>query len=274
MSDHEKTGITRRQLLVTAAASGVTIAGAAWGVSQISGGATRAQYEAELAKWRALVTLYEQLEKVGIDAIIATGMNIVRGALTALKAGVRLLRDALSAIEAALRNFQAALDALKSAANGVTVMLDDLGQKFRLAESFVVGALGVALPLAESILSFFNSLVEKIPFGIGAEVRRAVNGLVDLVRAIPNAIQMFTTQLLAPLRDLFFPPTGKSSVNTNLLDPLAQNLLAPLKKFLDDVDTLLTSWEKDFAAPIQTALDARQKIRAQITAFKQENGIV
>ncbi len=271
--EHES-GITRRQLLVTAVASGATFAAGAWGATQVAGLTTRAQHEVELAKLRALIALYEQLEKVGIDAILTTGMNIVRVPLDALKVGVRLLRDAVTAIETALKNFQATLAALKSAANGATTALDDLAQSFRDAESFVSGALGTVKPLADTILNFFNALLDKIPFGIGAEIRRAINALVDLIRAIPAAIQTLTTQLLTPLRDLFFPATGKAAVQTNLFDPISQTLLDPLKKMLTDVETLLSKWDNDFTSPIQNALAERQKIRAQIAEFKRQNGLV
>ncbi|MBI3537175.1 MAG: hypothetical protein HY070_06430, partial [Chloroflexi bacterium] len=131
-------GITRRQLIV----GGVSFA-AGWGTAQVTQLPLNAQQQIELAKLRALVALYEQLEKVGVDAIIQTGMNIVRGALETVKGGVRLMRDGITAIETALKNFQAALDALKAAANIAGAVLDDLLQKFRLAEGFVVGALGV-----------------------------------------------------------------------------------------------------------------------------------
>ncbi len=134
--------------------------------------------------------------------------------------------------------------------------------------------LGTALPLAEAIVSFFNSLVQKIPFGIGDEIRRAINALIDLVRAIPTTVDALLNQLLKPLRDMFFPGTGDPVVKLNLFDPITQNLLTPLKKFLTDVENLIDRWEKDFAKPVQDALDQRAKVRKQIAALRKDIGLV
>ena len=92
----ETTALTRRQLITTAAAGGAAIVVAGLGGAAVGSAMTTAQYEIELTKLRALVALYEQLEKVGIDAVIQTGMNVVRGALDALKGGVSLLRSGVT----------------------------------------------------------------------------------------------------------------------------------------------------------------------------------
>ncbi len=271
--DEEQKVLTRRQLLKTAAAGGAVIAVGALGGAVVGNTMTTAQYELELTKLRALVALYEQLERVGLDAIISTGMNIVRGALDAVKGGVSLLRDGATAAENALKNFQALLATLGGAANAVSQTLDDLSTKFHAAEGVVVAVLGTALPLADSITGFFNALLDKIPFGIGDDIHRAVNALIDLIRAIPNVIDAVTNRLLKPLRDAFFPASGDPSIQSNLIDPITRNVLEPLKKTLDDIDNLANHWEADLTTPIQTALTERQKIREQIADYKRQNGI-
>lgn len=266
-------GVTRRQLITTAAVGGAAlVAGAVGGTALAT--VARAETELELVKLRALVGLYEQLEKVGIDAIIAAGMSIVRGALDAVKTGVRLARDGVTGVETALKNFQAMLDSLRGAADLATRGLTELSQKFKAAESLVVAMLGTALPLAEAIANFFNELVKKIPFGVGAEISRAINSLIELIRAIPATVDAMLNQLLKPLRDLFFPATGNALVKTNLFDPLINNLLTPLKGFLTDVETLIDKWEKEFTKPVQNALDARAKVRKQIVALRHDSGLV
>ncbi len=266
-------GVTRRQLMTTAVVGGAAlIAGAVGGTAATT--AALAEKELELAKLRALVGLYENLEKVGIDAIIATGMNVLRGAFETVKTGVRLAREGITAAETALKNFQAMLDSLQSAVDLATRALTELARKLQAAESFVVTILGTALPLAEAIANFFNELIKKIPFGVGAEISRAISALIDLIRAVPATLDTLLTQLLKPLRDMFFPASGTATVRTNLFDPIINNLLTPLKKFLTDVETLLDKWEKEFTAPVQKALDERAQIRKQIVALRNDIGLV
>jgi len=266
-------GITRRQLITTVAIGGAALAAGAVGGAALGNTGTLARAESELQKLRALVGLYEQLEKVGIDSIIASGMNIVRGALDAVKTGVRLARDGVTAAETALKNFQAILDGLRGLTDAATTVLNDLAKKFQAAEALVVAMLGAARPLAESIVAFFDAILGKIPLGIGDDIRRTVNAIVDLIRAIPITQDTVSNQLLKPMQTLFFPATGNAAVKSNLVDPLTQNLLTPLKKFLTDVDTLLERWDKDFAAPVQAALDQRAGVRKKITMLRDDIGL-
>ena len=69
-AEERSTVLTRRQLLTTAAGGGAALAVSALGGAAIGSVLTRAEYEIELTKLRALVALYEQLERVGLDAIL------------------------------------------------------------------------------------------------------------------------------------------------------------------------------------------------------------
>lgn len=267
MTTETKPTLSRRRLLIGAGAGGAVLAAGACGAV---GFAARAQYEAELAKLRTLVGLYQQLEKVGLDGVIASGMGVVRAALDAVKTGVRLLRDGVTAVETAIKNFQGALDILKTAANNASQVLTEVIQKTRAVEGPIIAVLGTALPLAESISGFFRSLIGKIPLGVGDDINKAISTLIDLIRSIPTTVDTISSKLLAPLRDMFFPTAGDSMAKTRLFDPITQNLLEPLKSFLTDIESLIDKWEKDFSAPVQKALDERAQIRQKIVAYLEE----
>lgn len=268
---NQTSSMSRRKLIVGAAAGGVVLVGGAAGALNLT--ANRAQLEAQIAKLQGLIKLYEALDKVGIDGIVASGMSVVRTALDVVKAGVRLMRDGITAVEAAIKNFQGALDTLKTAANNVSQLLTDVAQKMSAAEGPIVAVLGTAVPLAESIAGFFRSLLSKIPF-VGNDINRAVDALVAFIRSIPNALTTISSQLLAPLRDMFFPITGDSMAKTRLFDPIVQNVLEPLKNFLTDVENMIDKWENGFSKPVQDALDQRQQVRKQIVAYRKDIGMV
>ena len=267
---NQTSGMSRRKLIVGAAAGGVLLVGGAAGAMNLT--ANRAQLEAHIAKLQGLIKLYEQLDKVGIEGIVGSGMALVRTALDVVKAGVRLMRDGITAVEAAIKNFQSALDTLKNAANNISQLLNDVTQKLRIAEGAVVGVLGTAIPLAESIAGFFRSLISKIPF-VGADINRAVDTLVEFIRAVPTALTMISSQLLAPLRDMFFPLAGDSMAKTRLFDPIIQNVLEPLKKFLTDIENMIDKWENGFSKPVQDAINQRESIRKQIVAYRNDIGM-
>jgi hypothetical protein len=234
---------------------------------------TQADYELELAKLRALVSMYEQLDNTGSDQTMASALNILRGALGAVQSGARLVRDGMTTAENALRALERMLDTLRTQTSHATQGLADLMQLFRTAESVVVAVLGSTLPLTDSVRNFFGTLVDKLPLGIGENIKRALDSLANLIRAIPTTVDTVTGQLLKPLADNFFPATGTAPVKTAVIDPITNNLLEPLKKTLDSLEALATSWDKDLSTPVQSAFDARQKIRDQIAAYRRENKI-
>ncbi len=275
--------MSRRQLLTTAVAGGAVVVAALGGgtvgnlvarsQSQVELAQTRAQYELEVTKLRALVALYDQLEKVGIDAVIATGMKIVGGALGTVQAGVHAIQAGITATEDGLTAFSGMLDSLHQEADRASQALDDLMSKFQGAEAPVVAVLGTARPLGESIGSFFAAIFEKIPFGIGDNFKKAADALVALVQSIPDAVGSVTGQLLQPLRNTLFPVGGPSAVQSLLVEPITSKLLEPLKSFLGNIDQALTAWDKDFRAPVQAALDERARLRAQIVTYRQQNNV-
>ncbi len=271
--------LSRRKFLTTAALGGLALTASAVGGAIVGSQNAQSAAEAELVQLRArlekyghLIALYEQLEKVGIDTIVATGMNVMRGALDALRAGIQILRAGIVTVENALTNFWTLLQALRSPADLVARVLTDLAQKFQAAESVIKSVLGTAQPLAEAIAGFFDALLQKIPI-VGPEIRRATLALSELVRAIPIVIDAVMNQLLKPLRENFFPATGDPKIKLDLIEPAQKSLLEPLKKFLDDVESTLARWETDFVKPVQTALDERARIRKQIAEVYRDIGL-
>lgn len=278
--ESESSGLTRRQLLIAATAGGATLAVAALGGAAAGSLATsadslktQAQYELELSKLRTLVGLYEGLERVGIDAVIQTGVNLVRGALETVRNATRLIRDGVSAAEKTLKAFEQMMETLHPQVERAAKGLGDLMAKVHAAEAGVISVLGTALPLAESIRGFFNALLEKIPFGIGDNIKRSVDALVSLIQAIPATTETVSTDLLDPLTQNFFPAGGAFLAKATVVDSITANLLEPLSKFLDDVEKLANAWDRDLAAPVQSALNERQKIRDQIASYRQANRI-
>ncbi|MCL4393601.1 MAG: hypothetical protein M1482_02115 [Chloroflexi bacterium] len=265
--------LTRRQLITSVAAGGAALVVAGAGGAAVGRAVTAAEYELELTKLRALLALYDRLERVGLDAIIAAGVNIVQGAIDTVKGGIGLLRQGITAAETALTNLQSTIDSLRPALDSAGKVLADLQSKVDAAQGVVIAVLGTALPLADSISGFFQALLSKIPFGIGDDIRRAVSALVDLIRAVPAAVDSLTSQLLKTLADDFFPSTGDPKYKSGLIELVTDQVLTPLTKTLDDLQALANHWENDLTAPVNAALVERQKIRDQIADYKKNNGL-
>ncbi len=272
--------LTRRQAMtalglgavtLTATHLGVAYEAAQWAEQEPR--QTAADLSAEVEKLKGLLALYEGLEKIGIDAIISGALSAFKGFLDTLRGGVGLLRDGVNAAEGAITSFQntfATLRAgLKTAEDGVA----NIAALLKNAQNWLGQTTSPLQPLLQQVQQFFSDLLSKIPFGVGDNIRKTIDGLIGLVVAIPAMMQDVSTGFLEPVRTSWFSDDNAKNVQGALLNPISQKVLTPLDKFLGDVDQTLAHWESDVATPVQAALDQRTAVRQQIADYKQKNGL-
>jgi hypothetical protein len=232
-----------------------------------------AALQSEAERLRGLVTLYGNLEKVGVDALIAAGLSAIEQLLEALRGGVKIVREGIGTVGAALDGVSVSFDILRDGLKLVEQWVGDLEAAVKKAEEFLNAVVAPAQPFFQAVQNFFADLLDKIPFGIGANIKNALDALIALINAIPTFLNNVKIYFLGPLRATWFSPTPEKDVQGALFKPLRQNLLDPAKKFLDDADTLLARWETDLATPVKAALADRQKIRDQIAQYRQAQGL-
>ncbi|HFD40028.1 MAG TPA: hypothetical protein ENJ31_09340, partial [Anaerolineae bacterium] len=116
----EGEAMSRRRFLTGAVAGGAAglavAAGTGVAVWQVADAQAQAELEAaqraaeeEIARLQGLVDLYEDLEKIGLDAILETGMMAVSIPLAAVEAGAKALKSGLDWAEKALLDLGQAL---------------------------------------------------------------------------------------------------------------------------------------------------------------------
>ena len=271
--------LTRRQALTALGASAVALTathlGVAYEAAQWAEQSPRQQASdlaAEIEKLQGLLALYENLEKIGMDAIISSALAVFKGFLDTLRGGVGLLREGLNAAEGAVNSFHNAFATLHAGLTLAGDAVNNVAALLKNAESWLGQTTSPVKPLIQQVRDFFNDLLSKIPFGVGDNIRKTIDGLVGLVVAIPNMVQDVQTNLLEPLRAGWFSDDRAKNAQGALLDPVTQ-VLEPLKKFLADVEQTLAHWESDVATPVQTTLAQRAKVQKQIAAYKQQRGM-
>ncbi len=276
----EAVTLTRRQAMTALGAGAVTLTathlGVAYAAAQWAEQEPRQQagdLEAEVERLKGLVALYENLEKIGIDGVIAGALTAFKGSLSTLRSGVGLLREGLNAVEGALRDFHDTFGAIRT---GLKLAEDGIGNVAALlknAEDWLGQTTSPVQPLIAQVHQFFDDLLSKIPFGVGENIRKTLDGLIGLVVAIPSAVKDVSTNLLEPLRTSWFSDDNGKNVQGTLLDPVSQKVLQPLDKFLGEVDQTLAHWESEVSQPVQATLDQRAEVRKQIADYKQKHGL-
>ncbi len=279
-NQQEKISLTRRQAMAAVgagiAALGATNLGTAYAAGQWAQEHSSQQVtdlQAEVDKMRGLVQLYESLDKIGIDAVIAGAMSAFKGFLDTLRGGVSLLRTGVTAAQGAILAFQNTFAAIRQGLLLAEGAVENIAGLLKNAETWLGQTTTPLLPLLDQVRKFFDDLLSKIPFGVGDNIHKTIDGLIGLVAAIPDTVLQVNTKLIEPLRVGWFSDDNSKNLQGTLIDPISRQVMSPLAKFLDDVDNTLFHWQSDVATPVQSALDSRAVVRGKISDYKKQNNM-
>jgi hypothetical protein len=255
-------GVTRRQFLV-----GLTAGGAALVSTNLATGL------AELIKLRGLLTLYEQLERVGIDAILTTGVAALAISLDGLEAGIVVLEKGVSLVDAGVTAFENSFPTIRRGLRVVESLFTSMENRVAQLQETMSEIQEVVSPLSDAVGSVLSSLVERIP-GVGPAMLDALDRISGLVGSLPDAIREVRTRLVEPLREEWFTDDEESGLKGKLLNPLQEHLLEPLEKFLGNLADSMDAWQEQLITPVEEAVSERELIRQQITEYKEREGMV
>jgi hypothetical protein len=282
---NEPQPMSRRQFLTGAAAGGAAglamAAGtgvAVWKVMDTQAlaaqEAARQAAEAEITRLQGLLDLYERLEKIGLDAILETGIAAVALPLLAAEKGAEALKNGLDWSEGALRSLDEALptaeDALLWLEEQVTAVADGIAK----LETALGKALNKAADnlVAEALQAFTAMILDSLPFGLGDRIRDVLDGLIQVVSSVDSLVKGINVSALQPLREKWFSGEEGQGLSGGLADPLIQRVLDPLEAHLANLALLADQWQGKLMAPSQAALAERAQVREEIARYKSEHG--
>jgi hypothetical protein len=246
---------------------------AAWKIADAQAEADLATANAEIARLQGLVDLYEDLESVGLDALLAAGMSAAALPLQAVEAGARALQAGLEWIEQALASVEQALPTARESMLWLETQVTAVAEGLAGLETAVSRALDRAAdnPVAAKLKEFGAVVLDNLPFGLGEKIRNVFDGLVQLVTSVDELVQGINTRLLEPLRSAWFSEASSEGIGASLIDPLVERIVQPLETHLADLAALADTWEQELVAPTKGALGARAEIRDQIAQYRNEN---
>ncbi len=229
----------------------------------------------EVAKLLGLIDLYEELDKIGLDGIIAKGLAAMALPLEALEAGARALKRGLEWAEEALKSLADAVPTALESLLWLEAQVSALADAIENLEQGVARALDKATDNAvgEAVKAFTAKVLDALPFGLGDRFREALAGLVLLVTSVDELVESINTKLLEPLRQNWFSDEEGEGMSGSFLDPLVVKILDPLEEHLDSLATLADTWQNELTAPTENAMAERAKLRAEIARYKDDYGL-
>jgi hypothetical protein len=273
--------VSRRQFLNGAMAGGLAglavAAGtgvAVWQISDAEAKAVRAGAEAEIARLQGLVDLYEDLEKVGLDAILQGGLAAAALPLEAVELGASTLKRGLDSIEEALRSVEAALPTAQQSILWLEARVTALATTIDRLQAAVGKALDRAMnnPVSQTLKELTSMLLDNLPFGLGDRIRDVFDVMLDLVTGVDELVEEINPILLEPLREKWFSADDGQGLGAILIEPLVQQLLDPLEAHLAGLATLTDTWQRKMVAPAQQALETRAELREKIASYRRHHG--
>ena len=273
-------GITRRQFMLGVAAGGATLVSTNLATGLVAGslGAKAGQAvaelesETELMKLRGLVALYENLERVGIDAILSAGVAAVSISLEGLEKGITALESGVGLVDAGVTALEETFPTIRRGLRVVESLLTSMENRVTQLQELMSEIQEIVSPLSDAVGSFLSALVERIP-GVGPAILDALDRISELVGSLPEAIGDVRSKLVEPLRADWFTDDEESGFKGRLLNPLQENLLEPLEEFLDHLASAIDDWQEQLVNPIEQALTERDDIREQIARYREREGI-
>lgn len=285
--------LSRRKFLTGAVAGGaaglVVASGTGVAVWQVAAAEARADKEAaeaerdgikvqaaaEMERLQGLVDLYENLEKVGLDAILQTGMVAVALPLAAVELGAKALKQGLEWAEEALLSLGESLPTARESLLWLEEQIASLADGISRLETAIGEALDRATDnaIGEALKDLSAWILDHLPFGLGDRIRDVLEGLVNLITSVDDLLQGVNSHLLEPMRVRWFSEEEGEGLSASLVNPLVAHILDPLEAHLGDLAVLADTWQAELMAPTQQALTQRDQIREQIARYKEEHSL-
>lgn len=238
-------------------------------ISELQGQVTDSQNR--LSETTHVLSLYEQLEAVGIDGLAQSGLASFAAALAAT---VGLLPGAATGIATArtlIEQFEAQLPDL----NGSVAWLADRVLHLKLGlfslETSANALAGVAAGgVSAAFGGFAKYIIDYLPFDIGRKIKDAIasmQGLVDHNATLSEGVDQQVFEKLSPHFS-----EGPANLKVKLLEPVRTQGLQPAGDLVNSVSQTDASYQSTLAGPLKTAIDQRALLRQQIQEARAKLG--
>lgn len=228
----------------------------------------RAQLDAALAQLtdaQGVNALWQALDDVGLDNIVATALAVVGGALVGAMEVLAVAQTGLVAAQTAIQKFLASIpgprDGIRWLSERVTALSNDLDW---LAQQ-VQEAVQPAQSFTSLIAQFVIWVLDRLPFGVGDDAKAGLEAMQSVINTLPDTISGIEDDVLNPLAD-WFSNSNTKSISAILIDPVQQRGINTANDLVNEVNTFKTSYDENFAVPAQAALAKRAEIRSEIQA--------
>ncbi|MBX3000583.1 MAG: hypothetical protein KF893_18835 [Caldilineaceae bacterium] len=263
--------LTRRQLLTRLAIGGSVLATAGYAATRLERPVEERDegMRSEMAHLHTLLSLYEMMDRVGLDRLITTALAALGFSISGLRLGATAVRGAVEFITALINRFDAAVPQILAGIEVAEGFLQAIDRHLNELERLIGEVMQEAAPLTQAVDRFVQELLGYLPFGIGDRIRRTIQEMAALVGLLPAGLGALRSGLFSPIR-AWFPAEEGADLRAQLFTPARAELLEPTRALLNDLIQFADRWDSEMAGPVEAALAQRAEVRSQIVAYQQQ----
>jgi hypothetical protein len=228
---------------------------------------------AQLQEAQGLNGLWQSLDDVGLDSIVASALTLVGGALNTMMDVLAVVQAGVSAGQTALTKFVQSMPGARQGIQWLQQRVTALSNDLEWLTGQVEQAVEPVEPFVTLIEEFVVWVLGHLPFIQSDRARAGLEAMKTVVGGLPAFVEGINSSVLNPLASWFGDDKSKNLTGT-LVDPMQNQVLTPTKDLTAKVTSFKMSYQEQFAVPAAAALDERTQIREQIKSAQAHLGWV
>lgn len=218
-----------------------------------------------------LVALYEQLEEVDLDAVLANGLTAVNESLATLLDDIPTLEEGLAAGQLALAEVEEHIPVLENGRVWLDGQLGKLETYFQQVEYLLIDAVEAVGPFLQMLEEWFTGIKKWLPFGIGERATNIMQSITTLLIETPGTVSGINNNIAQPL-DVWLAKDDQNEIafKNKLIKPMRENVMAKTSETLTKARQVETTYTANLKEPLETAVANKQSVRELITNYRDQ----
>ena len=221
-----------------------------------------------------LVALYEQLDEVDVSDFVAEGLSEVGATISGIIDEIPSVQEGLQAGRAALDNLEGEIPLMEGGRLWLLAQIVQMQALFAGVMNMLEAAADNAGPLLDMMANWAKKVLRWLPFGFGQTTATLIDAITLLLDATPNTVDGAQINVAQPLEMwLGKPDEPDVPLVSKVVTPLRTKVIDSAENHLARTSTLRSTYSAKVQEPIKLAQENRDRIRASITAYRQQNGL-
>lgn len=221
-----------------------------------------------------LVALYEQLDEVDVTDFVQDGLSQVGATISGIVDDIPSVQEGLVAGRAALDNLENEIPLVEGGRIWLLANVVRIQGLFATVMTMLAVAVDSAEPLIDMMAAWATRVLRWLPFGFGERSADLIDAMTALLDAMPETVDGATVNVAQPL-ELWLGKADEPDIPlmSKIVVPMRDGVLSSAENHLTKTSGLRQQYSAKLQEPIKLAQENRNRVRASIEAYREQNAI-